>query len=191
LEDSHAAVAWVVDAKKGQVSQVFGDEQSGKFFAVALNDVYDEAFVPVRDPQLNATYTARARNDKKAAALMEQYNGKASDLAGYAKLLGVTPDTTDVNFGQVQVPGIGIYEAEILGKVANAKAGQFLGPVKGNNAIVFMQVTEVAPAARPYDATQDQARYNQQRGAQRMMGNMEAIMLGNKKVKNNMTTFFK
>ncbi|MDE6484727.1 MAG: SurA N-terminal domain-containing protein [Duncaniella sp.] len=191
LEDSHAAVAWVIDAKKGQVSPVFGDEQSGKFFAVALNDIYDDEFVPVRDPQLNATYTARARNDKKAAALMEQYNGKASDLAGYAKLLGVTPDTTDVNFGQVQVPGIGIYEAEILGKVANAKAGQFLGPVKGNNAIVFMQVTEVAPAARPYDATQDQARYNQQRGAQRMMGNMEAIMLGNKKVKNNMTTFFK
>ena len=89
------------------------------------------------------------------------------------------------------MPGIGIYEAEILGNVANAKAGQFLGPVKGNNAIVIMQVTEVAPAVRPYDATQDQARYNQQRGAQRMMGNMEAIMLGNKKVKNNMTTFFK
>ncbi|MBD5202301.1 MAG: hypothetical protein HDS56_08720 [Barnesiella sp.] len=191
LEDSHAAVAWVVDAKKGQVSQVFGDEQTGKFFAVALNDVYDDEYVPVRDPQLNATYTTRARNDKKAAALLEQYKGKANDLAGYAKLLGATPDTTEVNFGQVQVPGIGIYEAEILGNVANAKAGQFLGPVKGNNAIVIMQVTEVAPAVRPYDATQDQARYNQQRGAQRMMGNMEAIMLGNKKVKNNMTTFFK
>ncbi|MDE5785306.1 MAG: SurA N-terminal domain-containing protein [Duncaniella sp.] len=191
LEDSHAAVAWVVDAKKGQVSPVFGDEQSGKFFAVALNDVYDEAFIPVRDPQLTATYTSRARNDKKAAALLEQYKDKAGDLAGYAQLLGVTPDTTQVNFGQVQIPGIGIYEAEILGKVANAKAGQFLGPVKGNSAIVFMQVAEVEPAARQFDATQDLARYNQQRGAQRMLGNMEVIMLGNKKVKNNMTTFFK
>lgn len=191
LEDSHAAVAWVVDAKKGQVSPVFGDEQSGKFFAVALNDIYDEEFIPVRDPQLTATYTSRARNDKKAAALLEQYKGKANDLAGYAQLLGVTPDTTQVNFGQVQISGIGIYEAEILGNVANAKAGQFLGPVKGNNAIVIMQVAEVEPAARQFDATQDLARYNQQRGAQRMLGNMEVIMLGNKKVKNNMTTFFK
>ncbi len=191
LEDSHAAVAWVADAKKGQVSQVFGDEQSGKFFAVALNDVYDDNFVPVRDPQVNATLTTRARNNRKAAALIEQYKGKANDLAGYAALLGTTPDTIDVNFGQVQVPGIGLYEAEIQGNLANAKAGQFFGPVQGNNAVVFMQVTEIAQPVREFDATQDFARYNQQRGAQRMMSNMNEILRGNKKVKNNMTTFFK
>ncbi|MCM1519207.1 MAG: SurA N-terminal domain-containing protein [Lachnoclostridium sp.] len=191
IEDSHAGVAWVMDAKKGQVSNVMGDEQVGKFYAVAVNDIYDDDIVPLRDPQLTNNYTARARNNKKAAALIEKYNGKANDVAGYAQLMETQVDTTTVNFGQVQIPGLGVYQDEIMGAVANAKPGQLVGPLKANNSVVVLQVTGVDQMARPFDAKQDAATYERQRGASRVMSNMDLILKGNKKIKNNMTTFYK
>lgn len=190
INDSHSAVAWAMDAKKGEVSQIFGDIQNGHFIAVALEDIYED-FTPLRDPQVNESLTRRARNDKKAAKLIADYKGKANDIAGYASLMGAQVDTTTVNFGQQFVPGIGMGESELQGRVAVAKAGEIVGPVKGNNSVVVLQVTGIDNEGRPYDAEESTVRYNQQRGAARMANNLPAILIGNKKVKNNMTTFYK
>lgn len=190
LTDSHAAVAWAMEADKGDVSQIFGDIQSGHFLAVALEDIYED-YTPARDPQLNGALTRRARNDKKATKLIADYQGKANDIAGYAKLMGATVDTTTVNFGQQFIPGIGMAESQIQGRVAVAKAGELVGPVKGNNAVVVLQVTAIDNEGRPFDASESAVRFNQQRGAARMAGNLPAILIGNKKVKNNMNTFYK
>ncbi|MCI9285296.1 MAG: hypothetical protein HFJ91_05800 [Muribaculaceae bacterium] len=190
LNDSHNAVAWVMDASKGEVSPVFGDIQTGRFLAVALQDIYD-GYTPARDPQLNAMLTNRARNDKKAAKLLADYNGKAKDVAGYAKLMGVEVDTTTVNFGQYLIPGIGANEADIQGRVASAKAGQLVGPLKGNNSVVVLQVTAIDNEGRPFNYDESAIRFNQQRGAARLGNSLDRILIGNKEIKNNMTTFYK
>lgn len=190
ITDSHEAVAWAMEAKKGEVSQIFGDIQNGHFMAVALDDIYED-FTPARDPQLNDELTRRARNDKKAAKLIADYQGKASDIAGYAKLMDAQVDTTTVNFGQPFVPGIGMSESAVQGRVAAAKAGDLIGPVQGNNAVIVLQVTAIDNEGRPYDRNESAVRFDQQRGASRMAGNLPAILRGNKKVQNNMTTFYK
>ncbi|MDE6377617.1 MAG: SurA N-terminal domain-containing protein, partial [Duncaniella sp.] len=133
LNDTHSAVAWVMDAKKGEVSPVMGDVQSGHLLAVALNDIYED-YTPARDPQLKETLTRRARNNKKAEKLIADYSGKASDVAGYAQLMGDAVDTVSVNFGQQFIPGLGVGESDIQGLVAASKVGELVGPVKGNNA---------------------------------------------------------
>lgn len=191
IADSHAAVAWAVDAKKGSVSPVFGDITSGKFLAVALSDIYDDGFVPVRDSQLSAALTQRVRNDKKAADLIAQYKGKASDINGYAKLMNAKVDTTTVNFGQYMIPGLGMNESTIMGAVADKKANSLVGPVKGNNGVVVLYVTSIDKEGRPYNAEEAAVRFNQQRGAGRLANNLPAILIGNKKVKNNINTFYK
>ncbi len=190
ITDSHEAVAWAMEAKKGEVSQIFGDIQNGHFLAVALDDIYED-YTPARDPQLNDELTRRARNDKKAAKLIADYQGKASDMAGYAKLMGAQVDTTTVNFGQPFVPGIGMSESALQGRVAAAKAGDLIGPMQGNNAVIVLQVTAIDNEGRPYDRNESAVRFDQQRGASRMAGNLPAILRGNKKVENNMTTFYK
>lgn len=190
VTDSHSAVAWAMEADKGDVSQVFGDIQSGNFMAVALEDIYED-YTPARDPQLNDALARRARNDKKAAKLIADYAGKAKDVAGYAKLMGAEVDTTTVNFGQQFVPGIGMGESELQGRVATAKAGDLIGPLQGNNAVIVLQVTGIDNEGRPFDLNENTVRYMQQRGAGRMGGNLPAILIGNKKVKNNMTVFYK
>lgn len=191
LNDSHGAVAWVMDAKKGQVSPVFGDVQSGRFLAVAVNDIYDGGFVPARDAQIHALLAAQARNDKKAAKLIADYEGKAKDVAGYAKLMSVSVDTTTVNFGQYMIPGLGISESAVQGKVANAAKGALVGPMQANNAVIVLQVTDVDSEGRPYNFEENALRFNQQRGASRMMNSLDRILLGNKKVTNNINTFYK
>ena len=190
VSDSHSAVAWVMDAKKGQVSPVMGDVQSGRLLAVALDDIYED-YTPARDPQLKEALTRRARNDKKAEKLLADYAGKASNIQGYAQLMGVEADTTAVNFGQQYIAGLGVGESELQGLVAASKAGELVGPVKANNAVVVFQVLDIDNEGRPYNAEESATRFMQQRGAQRLGGNLSAILLGNKKVGNNITTFYK
>ncbi len=191
LNDSHSAVAWVMDAKKGQVSPVYGDVQTGRFLAVALNDIYDDGYVPARDNQLHAMLTNEARNEKKAAKLLADYEGKAKDVAGYASVMNVSVDTTTVNFGQYMVPGLGMNESAVQGKIANAQKGALVGPMKANNSVIVLQVTELDKEGRPYDFQESSLRYNQQRGAGRMMNVLDRILLGNKEVTNNINAFYK
>ena len=191
LNDSHNAVAWVMDAKKGQVSPVFGDLQTGRFLAVAVDDIYDGDFIPARDSQVHHYLTNKARNDKKAAKLIADYQGKANDVAGYAKLMKTSVDTTTVNFGQYMISGLGMNESAIMGKVANAQKGALVGPMQGNNGVIVLQVTEIDKEGRPFDLEESTIRFNQQRGALRMMNSLDRILLGNKKIKNNINTFYK
>ncbi len=191
LNDSHNAVAWVMDAKKGQVSPVFGDLQTGRFLAVAVDDIYDGDFIPARDSQVHNYLTGKARNDKKAAKLIADYQGKANDVAGYAKLMKTSVDTTTVNFGQYMISGLGMNESAIMGKVANAQKGALVGPMQGNNGVIVLQVTEIDKEGRPFDLEESTIRFNQQRGALRMMNSLDRILLGNKKIKNNINTFYK
>lgn len=191
LNESHAAVVWAMGAKKNQVSGVFGDEQSGRFLAVAVDDIYDGEYIPARDPQVNAAIKTQVLNDKKAAKLIADYQGKAKDVAGYAQLMKVSVDTTTVNFGQYFVSGLGMGESAVQGKVANAKKGDVIGPMQSNNAVVVIQVTDVDTEGRPFNAEESTLRFNQQRGAQHMMNGLDRILLGKKKVKNNMNVFYK
>ena len=98
MEDTRSVIAWAMDAKKGKVSPIFGDEQTGRFVVAALNDIYDD-YTPARDPQVKTMLTSKVRNDKKAKALIEQYKGKANDLTGYAALMAVPVDSAKVTFG--------------------------------------------------------------------------------------------
>lgn len=190
LNESHSAVAWAMDAKKGQVSPVFGDIQTGRFIAVALDDIYED-YRPARDPQVNAALSAKALNNKKAAKLLADYQGKAKDVAGYAAVMGAQVDTTTVNLSQYMIPGIGMNESAVQGRVAAAKAGQLVGPMQANNSVVVLQVLNIDNEGRPYSYDESAIRFGQQRGAGRMANMLPAILLGNNKIKNNINKFYK
>lgn len=52
-------------------------------------------------------------------------------------------------------------------------------------------ITEVDKEGRPYDFEESSVRFNQQRGAARMMNALDRILLGNKEVTNNINVFYK
>ena len=190
LDDSHAAVAWALDAKKGQVSPVFGDQASERYIAVALENIYDD-FIPASDPSVRDELTQRVRNQKKGDALVKQFSGKAKDVAGYARLFGTQADTTTVTFGSPSIQKIGFNESTVTSEVASAKPGQLVGPVKGNSAVVVFAVTNVDKNQRPFNVEESSVMFMQTRGAGVLSRNIFGILKGNKKVENKLSTFYK
>ncbi|MBD5317080.1 MAG: hypothetical protein HDS11_05375 [Bacteroides sp.] len=190
VNDSREGVAWAMEAKKGQVSPLFGGETAGRFYAVALEDVYNGDFVPANAPVVRERLEARARNNKKAADLMAQYDGKAKDVQGYAKLMGTQVDTTTVSFGQIFVPKIGVNESKLAAASSAAKPGELVGPVQGNNGVIVFTVTSVDNSGRPFNVDESAMQFNQARGAQLLSRSLVEILRGNKKVQNNSLKFY-
>ena len=188
LEDSRSIIAWAMNAKKDQVSPIF-DDNSDRLVVVAVNDIYKD-YIPYTDSQVNPMLTSQVRNDKKAEKLIEQYKGKAKDVAGYAQVMDVAVDTAAVTFGQFFIPGIGAAESELTARVANAKPGQLVGPVKTNSGVVVFSVTGVDASERPFNQDEAANQYNQTRGISPLMRNLNGVLLGNKKVTNNILKFY-
>ncbi len=190
LPDSRAAVTWAMNAKKGAVSPIIGDETTGRFIALALNDIYED-YVPATDPQVKAMLTSQVRNDKKAAALIEKFGGKASDLAGYAQLMDSRVDTVSVNFGQLSFYNGGVAGADVVAQASVAEPGKIQGPVKANTGIVVFDVVNVDTEGRPYNFEENALLYNRTRGAAALGNNLQLILLGNGTVENNLLKFFR
>lgn len=190
LDESREAVIWVMDAKKGNVSPVIGGETSGRYIAVALQDIYDDDFVPASDPTLHKMLENRVRNNKKAADLIAQYNGKANTVDGYARLMNSQVDTTSVNFGQIFIPKIGVNESKLAAAAVAAKPGQVVGPIQGKNGVVVFTVTTVDNAGRPFNVEESAMQFNQSRGSAALSRNIAEILRGNKKVTNNILKFY-
>ncbi len=190
IEDSRNAISWAMNAKKGQVSDVLGGEDAGHFMAVALDDIYNDAYAPYSDPTVREYIVRQITNDKKAEKLMAQYKGKAKDVAGYAALMGTQADTTSVSFGQFMIPKIGMGESALTAKASVAKAGQLVGPMQGNQGVVVFSVTSVNDEGRPYNFTESSTQYLRARGAIALSQQLTNILRGKEKVQNNILKFY-
>ena len=160
LNETHNAVAWALDAKKGQVSPVFGEQTDDRLIAVAVADTYED-YMPASYSDVRSELETRVRNAKKGDALLKQYQGKAKDVAGYAKAMGASVDTTTVTFGQIFIPGLGPNESALTAAAAAAKKGQMVGPMKANNALVVFTVTDIETEGRPFNADESAAQFVQ------------------------------
>lgn len=183
------AVKWAMDAKRGEVSPILEDGQNDRLIVVALNEIIKPGFMPISD-DIKTALTEKVRNDKKAADLIAQYKGKASDIAGYAGLMQANVDSTEVTFGQMFIAGIGAMESNLLGQVPVTPKGVVAGPLQGNNGVYVYQVYEVDNQSRPYNYQENAARYNQQFGGQAVLQNFFDIMMEDNKVVNNTLKFY-
>ncbi len=189
VSESRDAVKWVMSADKGDVSDIFRDEQDKRLLAVAVTDIYD-GYVPADDKTVAANLTEKVRNNKKAADLLAKYDGKANDLAGYAALMETSIDTTDVTFGQRFIAGLGIDESAITGQAVVAQPNTLVGPVKSNHALVVYQVVNIDTDNRPYNYDESAAMFNRQLGADALSYRIVQILRNNKDVENNMLDFY-
>ncbi len=195
IPSSRAAIKWLLDAKKGQVSPIFEVGQNNdRLLVVALTDVIEPGYLPASTPHVKQYMTNRVRNDKKAADLIAQYQGKATDLQGYAKLIAPEDSaaiaTADVTFGQPYVAGIGFGESVLLGQVAAAPLNTVVGPVQTNNGIIVYQVNSVDKSGRPYNFDESANNYASQLGSQAVMQKVVDILRNGTEVKTDLLKFF-
>lgn len=185
--DSRRFVKWAMNAKKGQVSPMMQDDRQSYLMAVAVRDIYDD-YLPYTSPAVNPGLTAQALNGKKADKLMADYQGKANDLAGYAKLMGVEVADGNVNITTPALLNIGVNESELQGAIAAAPKGKLVGPVKGNRGVLVFQVTDINTDNRPFNEAEYGERFNMTFGLGRQT-NPITLILGDEKIDNRSLNF--
>ena len=166
IKDSRKAIKWAFEkkTKKDMVSPMFSDNNN-TLIAVAVDDIYDQGYLPYNFKQGKAYLESRVRNSKKGDDLMKQYQGKAKDLNSYASLMGTQVDTARVSFASFGDPKLG-NEPGMVGRISTSKVGEFKGPLKGNNAVVVYQVIKQEKEERQPTKEELDNRYSQSRGSQ-------------------------
>lgn len=190
IPDTRSAVKWAQKAKKGQVSDVKGDEQTGRFIALALTDIYDN-YIPASDQAVNTYLASLVLNDKKAQKLISDFAGKGNSVSSYAQAMKTQVDTTTVAFGQAFVNGFPFNEFDFIAAVAAAEKGKLVGPVQSNTAVVVFQVNDVRNEGREFNFDTDAARFNQTQGASMLGQNLFNILLGKNNIENNILNFYR
>ena len=190
IKDTRKAIKWAFDNKKGDVSPIFNDNND-VMVAVAIDEIYEEGYLPYTFKQGKEMLTERVRNSKKGDDLIKQYKGKANDLNGYAAAMGVTVDTVNVVFSSYGDPKLG-NEPGIIGRMAVSQVGKLQGPWKGENAVFVYQVVKQERAERKPTKEELDNRYAQSRGAQVLANprNIYNILSKATKVKKRLIDFY-
>ena len=187
MKDTRKVIKWAFDNKKGDVSPIFSDNND-VLIAAAIDDIYDQEYLPYNFPQGKEMLTKRIRNSKKGDDLMKQYQGKAKDVESYAMMMGNKVDTANVVFfnGDPKI------EPMIVGRISAAKPGVMQGPFKGEDAVYVYKVVKQEKVERQPTKEELERTYAQRRGVQ-VMGNptfINKLLAGSTKVKKNIIKFF-
>ena len=146
--------------------------------------------MPVNSEEVSMTLTTQIRNEKKGDALVEQYKGKATDLAGYAQLMNTSIDSTQVTFGQLYISKIGAGESELTAAVSTAEPNTLVGPVKANNSVVVFEIVKQETSKRKPTDMETERQFASTRGNQAVMRQALNILHNATDVENLMIKFY-
>ena len=190
IKHTRKANKWAFDNKKDMVSPIFSDNND-VMVAVAIDDIYEDGYLPYTFQQAKDMLTKRIRNSKKGDDLLKQYQGKAKDLNGYAAAMGAQLDTVNIVFAGNGDPKLG-NEPGLIGRMAAAKQGALQGPWKGENAVFVYQVIKQEQSDYKPSKEELDKRYAQMRGSQMFSSprNIYGILSKATKVKKHLIDFY-
>jgi peptidyl-prolyl cis-trans isomerase D len=141
LTQSSLVASWVNRAAVGDVSEPL--DAGDNYVVVLLTGIREEGAPKLDD--VRELFTREAMKEKKAEALLARMNGK-TDLSTLAQELGTTVQTaTDMAYSNYSIPG-GYAEYEVIGKVFALRNGETSVPLKGDNAVYVVNVTNLTEA---------------------------------------------
>lgn len=202
LEGSRECVKWLFEANEGSVSPIMkksivnrdnrGNVTSREdvIVTLALSEIYDKGYTTLRNDQVRISTESRARNAKKADALIEQYAGKANDIEAYAALMNAKVDTAEVTFGRSSIARIGSRESNLLACMSTGAEGVVEGPVAGNNAVFIYKVVGSEESKRVPTSEETSRQFASSRGSQAVLNHSLDILKNAVGYENKMMRFF-
>lgn len=186
LESPRELVRWAFESETGSLSPVF---EFGDQFVLALLTKTNEEGVMALDlvkPQIER----ELMNDKKAEQLIEKFNAAISEnpsLTAVAEKLNTTvQNAQDITFASYQVPGAGL-EPALVSLAVNAPANQISKPIKGNNGVFVVNVTNIEETGADAEATKNELTRNVEMGIDYQL--IESIKEG-AEITDNRSRFF-
>ncbi|MEE0803858.1 MAG: peptidylprolyl isomerase [Prevotellamassilia sp.] len=153
MSGAKEAVRWALDdAKVGDISRIYECGANKEHLLVmAVAGINDGEYVAWDNKNVKPELERIAMQNKKAAKALELV-GTPKTMDEVAKVQQVVVDTISANFARnARVNYVGIAEPALSGAIARAKAGEFVGPIKGAGAVYYVQVLEELPSAVPYN----------------------------------------
>ena len=191
IESTRKEVQWAFGAQKGSVSSIYDKEGNDKMIAVALDDIIPAGYMPLSDSGVRSVIETKVRNDKKGEKLLADYKGKASDLAGYAKLMNVPVDTAvTITFSQDFIPVLRNMESKLTAEAPYAKQGSLNGPVKGDQGVFVYKVVKNEKSSTQMTPEQLAQRYSMSMGSAAVSRMAVEILKENKDIVNNLIDFY-
>ncbi len=195
IADTRKAVKWAMKAKPGEVSKVF--ETPHEYIVVAVKGDLNDEYVPYNSSLISNYVDRVAMKDKKAGKLIDQYAGKANDLAGYAQLMNAEVRTDSAAaFNSAMLPGHVGDSYRMQARMLAAKPGELVGPMQNDSEVVVFTVGEPDTAGRPYDFATDGRTFANTFGLVFDMQGRRAVdpvlfqvLVGDKQVKNRSLNF--
>lgn len=150
MENPKEIIRWVYQAKKGDVSSPF---QFGTRFVVAkLSEIKEKGTAPL--DQIKDEVAFLAKKEKKAEGFLKEFETAlqgakaANEVAAKMKLS--VEKMNGLVFGSYAVTGLGKEDA-MCGAAVVLKPNALSKPLKGQNAVYVICVTEKTPPADPYN----------------------------------------
>ena len=143
LDNPRPLIRWAFEAELYDVtSEVF--EFGNKYVIAVLTGIREKGIAPFE--QVKAEIELEVRKEKKAEKIikdLEAAMASAQDIENLGLEAGLAvQQASNINFSSVSLPGAGI-EPRVLAAAAVLPANQISKPIKGNNGVYVLVVTNV------------------------------------------------
>ena len=189
IHETRDALKWIFEAKEGEISPLYECGDNNHLLVVVLDKINKAGYRPINDQQVKDYVRTEVLKDKKAQLLMAKLEG-VKTIEEAAKIEGAKVDTIkQVTFqAPVYLPTAGS-EPVLSGVVAATAVGNVAAPVKGNNGVYLVKVTEQKPLEKPATDIKAQEQTLRQRALQNAGSFFNELYL-NANVTDNRYLFF-
>ena len=152
LQEPNSTISWVNRAELDQVSEPL---EAGDNYVVALLTGIRKEGVPALE-DVRELFTKEAAKAMKAEAYIAKMQGKTDLNALATELGGSVQSATDMLFNSFSIPG-GYSEFEVVGRLFALENGQTSVPLKGENAVYVVSMTNKTPAGEATDLSAEKS----------------------------------
>ena len=158
LDSPSSIIRSVFEGKENEIVLDFNKkavfELGDQFSVVYLTGVKKEGFSKLED--VESDIRLNVIKEKKTLKIIENIKAamdKTETIEELARNLGVNIETTTgISFNSFTVPGAGI-EPQVIATAVNSNEGILTGPVKGNNGVYVITVTNITNPEETDDLT--------------------------------------
>ena len=151
VENARQLVRWAFEAKRpiDAVSNVFEDDD--QFIVATLTNIREKGYTSLEE--VKEQIRPLVINLKKADLLAKRISDlNAQSIEQIAESMNQNVDSAAVSYASRNLPGFGS-EYELIGTIFTLEPGKVSEPIKGNNAVFVVKVTDVTQATPTEDYT--------------------------------------
>ncbi|MBO5698985.1 MAG: SurA N-terminal domain-containing protein [Bacteroidaceae bacterium] len=149
------ALRWAFDeAQLNGVSRLFEcGANKDHLLVLGVKGINEKGYLNWDNVSVKTGVTTLAQQSKKAELAMAKV-AEVKSMQDATSVAGVVTDTiANANFANVRSTLVGVSEPKLAGAIANAKAGDFIGPIQGAGAVYFVQVLEATAGDVAFNET--------------------------------------